>query len=300
MDKPIQEKAMLVRLEVHNWSGEMTDPKVLMDVATRAGSSRPGEVGRFRKWLVMGDRSKELKRAASAVRQAHNELTMAWDSGVHRLLPVSLYERYLKSVDATIARYEQSREDFIQSMPSMVVEAQARLGTIFNQNDYPSEATLRRTISAHYAIYPLTNTRHFIVETLSQDVQSQLRSTMESEFQSKVSDTVTGLYERLGDAVNKCAERLDDDENGHKYFYDSMVNNLKSVVDLMPDLNVTGDPKLDEFCVKLKGIIDGVQPGVLMPWRKDEYQPAVREQVKEDVDTLQSQMAGYFGGQVQE
>ena len=93
--------------------------------------------------------------------------------------------------------------------------------------------------------------------------------------------------------MERVGERLREDENGKPLtFRDSMIENVRDLVDVVPRLNVFEDAELAGLCREVEDRIARVDPDVLRPSRR--YDPRAREQVKQDADELAARFAGYF------
>lgn len=77
-------------------------------------------------------------------------------------------------------------------------------------------------------------------------------------------------------------------------FKNTLVTNLKGIVDNIPLLNVTGDPVLDRMAQQLQSAMDGLDPDHLRPSNKS-FDAAKRERFKTAVDEMAEQFSGYFG-----
>ena len=106
---------------------------------------------------------------------------------------------------------------------------------------------------------------------------------------------MTILLSRIGEAVERVSDRLQEDENGKPLvFRNSMIENIRDLVDVVPRLNIFADDQLARLCEQVKEKIAGVEPDALRPSRS--FDPAARERVKRDADELMEKFAGYFAG----
>ena len=100
-------------------------------------------------------------------------------------------------------------------------------------------------------------------------------------------------YRRLGEAVERVGERLREDENGKPLvFRDSLIENIRELVDVVPRLNIFADDDLAMLCREVKDKFAGIEPDALRP--SGRFDPNLRRQVKRDADALTAQFAGYF------
>ena len=84
-----------------------------------------------------------------------------------------------------------------------------------------------------------------------------------------------------------------EDENGKPLvFRDSLIENIRELVDVVPRLNIFADDDLAMLCREVKDKFAGIEPDSLRP--SGRFDPNLRRQVKRDADALKAQFAGYF------
>ena len=153
-----------------------------------------------------------------------------------------------------------------------------------------------RTIAAHYRIVPVPDSGHFLAD-LGNGESERVRRDIEQHVRERLNGALDDLYRRLGEAVGHVCERLTEDENGKpKVFRDSLIENLRELVDTVPRLNLFGDKHLESLCRELQDRIARVEPDVLRPTAASaKFDPALRRRVKRDAEELAAHFAGYFG-----
>ena len=85
----------------------------------------------------------------------------------------------------------------------------------------------------------------------------------------------------------------EDGEGKPLVFRDTMISNVRDLVDVVPRLNIFGDDRLAQLCQEVKDRIAHADPATLRP--SPDFNPNVRRQVKRDADALKEKFAGYFG-----
>lgn len=194
MYQVLTERAIIVDLDVHSWAGQKLDKDVSKDVATRAGSlSDPDEVGRYTKYLVAREALAPIKKLGGEIRAAHLKFTMPW-IGDSRVLPVALYDRYVRVVDDLIRKRDAAREEFIDAYPRHMREArERRLVKLFDPSEYPSISKLRELITAEYGFTPMPSVDHLAVVGLTRTVSVRIRKSIERQIERRVAATVRDL-----------------------------------------------------------------------------------------------------------
>ena len=185
------------------------------------------------------------------------------------------------------------RARFIEDYEDNIDQARLDLGKLFRIEDYPSKEALQGKFGIRYRITPVPDADHFMAKLASDDTD-RVKRDIEHQVEERLHDAVGDLYRRLGEAVERVSERLQEDGEGKPLvFRDSMIENIRGLVDVVPRLNIFGDDRLARLCEQVKEKIAGVEPDALRPSRS--FDPAARARVKRDADALTEQFAGYFG-----
>ena len=111
------------------------------------------------------------------------------------------------------------------------------------------------------------------VAKLASDDTDRVKRDIERHVEEQFHDAVGDLYRRLAEAAERVSERLNEDENGKPLvFRDTMISNIRDLVDVVPRLHVFGDDKLARLCEQVKDRIARVEPdslrrlGPSIPW----------------------------------
>ena len=121
----------------------------------------------------------------------------------------------------------------------------------------------------------------------------RVKRDIEQQIEERLHGAVGDLYHRFGEAVERVSERLQEDDNGKPLvFRDSMIENIRELVDVVPRLNIFGDDELARLCEQVKDKIASVDPETLRPSRS--FDPVARTRMKHDADALLEKFAGYF------
>ena len=282
--------AMLVSLRISAWSGRLYDREASDHVAVQHDASTTA--GRYTKRLLPKAALAALNATVSETRTQHYAQSMPWDDKGSRLLTVANYEHYTDIMDGLRERLVRQRARFIEDYDHYVEQARMDLGKLFRIEDYPSKDRLRDRFSIRYRITPVPDADHFIARLASEDTE-RVKRDIESHIEEQLHDAVGDLYRRLAEAVERVSERLDEAEDGKPLvFRDTMISNIRDLVDVVPRLNIFGDQRLASLCEQVKDRIAGVEPDSLRPSKT--FDPVARDRVKRDADALLEQFAGYF------
>jgi hypothetical protein len=286
----LTDRAMLAGLTIAQWSARKHDKRVSDKVARDHDAS--ADAGRYNKTLVAKEALKEIASIASEARGHHYTNTLPWADNGARILPAANYWDYTQEQRAFKERFHRAVTQFHESYPNYVAEAQNRLKTLFRADDYPSPAELAVKFHYEIAFTPLPSGEDFRV-SLGEVEESRIRADIEQRLAGATQAAMRDLWERIHNAVLHIRERLDLYEvhpvsgKVQNPFRDTLVENLRDLAELLPKLNVTGDPALDAMRHRLAKSLCGHDAQEL---RDDD---ALRERTARTADNILADMAGY-------
>jgi len=249
----LTERAMLVDLTVRRWGGYKSDKVVNQEVADNHNSDIT--MGNYAKRLI--DRKVAFKRINEIHTQAstiHFTYTLPWLDTGQRILSSAAYFIYTEKMRAVKADWEDAVQEFCTEFPAYVEEARQRLNGLFRESEYPSVGQVRSKFSLGYHFTPMPAAQDFRVD-LNDEEQAAVKADIEANVQEGLKDALRDIAGRIEQRVGHMAERLraySVTEEGKKgIFRDSMLENVKSLVELIPVLNITDDPTLTALAVRM-------------------------------------------------
>ena len=258
--------AMLVSLRISAWSGRLYHRKASNHEAVHHEAF--ASAGRYNKCLLPKAAFAALTATMSTCRPSHYETTLPWDDQGSRLLTVANYEHDMELLDGFLERMVRERARFMEDYEDNIDQARINLGKLFRIEDYPSKEALQDRFGIRYRIIPVPDADHFMAKLASGDTD-RVKHDIERQIEERLHDAVGGLYRRLGEAVEHVGERQrEDDESKPLVFPDSMIENIRGLVGVVPRLNIFGDDTLVRLCEQVKEKIAGVKPGSLRPRRR--------------------------------
>ena len=281
----LSEKAMLVRLTVSKWTASKFDKPATEAVAVQYGTDE--KAGRYSKKLVDENALKEIAKAASDARKYHYANTLPWNDDNYRLLPSESYMDYSSQMRQFKSDFESAAIKFASNFNAHISDAQAKLNGMFSIDDYPPSNEIINFFKMDVCVVPIPEATDFRV-SLQEDEINNIRKEMEMRSLEAQQIAMSTLWTRLYDAVAAMSERLSDKNN---IFRDSLVGNLVDLCSILPKLNITDDPKLEELRTEIESKLCAYSPNDL---RTDMSQ---RKQAATDAADILSAMSGYIGGQ---
>jgi hypothetical protein len=156
---------------------------------------------------------------------------------------------------------------------------------MFNINDYPDESEIRDRYALNVDYMPIPDGGDVRV-----DMPVETVAELDKYIQERI-DTATGnamqeVYTRLFDAVKHLHAKLDDPK---AIFRDSLVGNVRELVEILPTMNITDDPDLARIIDSVSSEVANVDAQVL---RDDKAQ---RAETAEKADKILGTMQNAFG-----
>ena len=270
----LSERAMLATLRLGAWSGSKHDQQVTEDTA-EAHKADIKEAGRYSKQLIGRKFLNKVGSKMRVARQTHRILTLPWDDEGTRILSAQGYIHYTQQMRTCRIGVEAARDEFLKSYPEYIKAAQVVLGNMFNRDDYPTGEALKNKFYLDVEIQPIPEAGDFRTK-LSDNTVKAIAKDIEKRTNDRIKAAVQEVFERIAGVTTKMAERLNGYEEAVKVkgeakvkkeatgtFHDSLVYNISELADLLPSLNITDDPRLDDLAKRLKADLVQHSPEVL-------------------------------------
>lgn len=235
----LNDRALLVQLNVSQWTARKYDKRASKEVTTAHGAS--SAAGRFNKSLLpMNDKLDNIHKKTTHIRQKYYDNTLPWGIDGTMMLPTANYLSFMSDFRKEKGEWESLVQSFLDDYDQMKLDAQRILGSLYDPADYPMRFELRNKFSMDMAVFPVPSADFRVSigsEELSRIQQDVERRVKEAE-QAALKDVWNRLYER----VKHMAEKLADPKS---IFRDSMVENAREICAMLPRLNFSDDPNLE-------------------------------------------------------
>ncbi len=280
----ITQRAMLASLHIRMWGATRTDKTVTEQVAAQH-SVTTKRAGHYRKHAIDVDAPtyKAVKSAGADMRHRHYFWTLPWGEDGARILPAANFEKYSAEMRGLRARFDAAVTDFVADYPALRSRAQSELNGLYNAMDYPRDIGTKFGIDV--GILPLPDSEDFRV-SLPDEAVAQIKSGIEQEMQRTTEAAMRDPYQRLYDHVARMVERLGNPES---VFRDTLVTGLNELCGVLPGLNITNDPRLEELRKRAESMIAGIDAQTLRD------KPMVRATVAKQAEEIHDLMATFMG-----
>ena len=270
--------AMLVELNISMWVGRKTDKRASADVI-RDNNATKG-MANVTKSLLDCPQLDAVKTLVAAIRFAHRQSTLPWSESGLRLVTNAEYIDYHRNVTGMINEFYKSVEQLLDAYQWEVASAQAKLGDLFDINEYPSTDVLRRKFRVSLSYMPLPTAGDFRLD-IGNDAQDVLREQYEKHYTTQITKAMADLWQRLLEPLQNMSSRL---AYGHgdtpTGFRDTLVSNVEEIAALMKTCNIAGDPDMEQIRQDIVHTLRGVTPEGLR------HDPYLRSQTKSRVDSI--------------
>ena len=243
------ERAMLVSLSVSIWSARKHDSRISDKVAAEHGADR--SMGRYAKHLFPRELLTAVNAANTALREHHNLNTLAWGDDGTRILPAANYLGYQAQQQALEDTFGRAVRDFVASYPAYVETARTALNGLFDARDYPPPGRIAEKFAVRRHFLPVAQADDFRVRLGEAEV-ARIRGEIETRTADLVANAHRDLWQRVQAVTSRLVERLSafqvDPKTGGRInpFRDSLIENIRALLEIMPRLNITGDARIEQ------------------------------------------------------
>ena len=206
-------------------------------------------------------------------------MTLPFPEAGVRLLPQNSLGMFASTMQTYRERLQESALELAAQYEQIKSEAQQRLGTLFNQADYPT--TLDGLFDMEWSVVPIEPPQYIVA--LNPEVFRQEQARVRERFESAVELAEQAFATELQRLTAHLAERLTGLHYGQpKVFRDSAVENLREFFDRFRQLNIRSSPELDALVEQAQQTITGIEPQTLRDSNR------LRQMVARDFEQIQA------------
>lgn len=287
--------ALLVNLTVSQWAARKHDRRITAEVAR--DHNAPADAGRYHKHLMAKERLAAITEAISELRQWHYGMTLPWLDNGPRVLKENAFIEHTNGFRVRKQKLDALLTDFAANYPDYVEQEKKRLNGMFDPADYPTVAQINRKFGWDCVYTDMPREPDFRI-TLADEEQARLvaeaQAHAKATFDAAINNAMGDVFRRIADVVGKMSDRLGsysvDPATGkvQNPFRDSLVENVKELVALLPKLNVTDDPAVETLATEMTAKLASVHPDALRASDK------LRESVKQSADEILAKVSAYL------
>lgn len=244
----IQNNSLIVSLSISKWTARKHDKKITDEVRDQHNASH--DAGRYNKLLAAKQFLEPIQKIESEARTFHYEKTLPWGDNNERLLPSAMFFEYESTMLRFKGDFEVAIAKFFDNYDDVIADAKVRLNGMFRESDYPKKADVLEKFAFKVGFMPVPE-GDFRVNLSAEEV-SRLKISVESEITNRMHNAVKDIWTRIKDQLVHMRERLSDPK---AVFRDSLFDNLKDLIHLLPKLNITDDFSIAAVCDEMEKLI---------------------------------------------
>ena len=237
----LADKALLSHLSVSQWNPQKHDSRVSREVVRQAGA-RP-DSGRFIKTLLKSNALANFGREVSNLRLMHYRLTLPWIDGGARILPYNLVEEHRAEFNEHKRVAFRHVQKFFEEYSSLQEKAKDELGDLYDPLDYPDKATIESKYRIRMHLLPIPREGDWRIK-FEDEIGEQIKKSVEESMSLMLEKATSDVWERVFTVISHAYTRLADSDGK---LFQSMIDHLDELADILPDLNLAEDPVLDKL-----------------------------------------------------
>lgn len=236
---------ILYRPSLSVWTARKKDKDESEKVNTAAGAVA-GAANVHKALLPDSAELQAIQKWATSFRTWVYTSTLPWDDAGGRVARIERHMDFMTQAGDRLRQGDVLVDAFMDKYLSAIEEAKFKLNGMFKAADYPTLAEVQRKFHFALECEPVPDATDFrIMDGLPPEEVERLVQEAAQRGEAKVQAAMDEAYERLLDVVVKMSSTLKQyGDKEIKKFSDSLVGNIKSLVELMPSLNLTNDPRL--------------------------------------------------------
>lgn len=283
MTTHLSDRALLVQLNVSQWTARKLDKKATREVADANYASR--DAGNYHKKLLpMSDSLANIHTMTGDIRREFYANTLPWGLENTHMLPTANYLNFMTTFRKRKSEWEAVVRKFLSDYPYLQTNAQRFLGNLYDPADYPDVNDLRHKFSMDLVVMPVP-TNDFRVQLADDEL-----STIHADIQRRVEES-SGLamkeaWQRLYSHVKLMSERLGNTEGR---LYDSLFDNAIELCRILPRLNFSDDPNLEAMRQEVETKLVGHSKEAI------KGSPVLRKQVADEAADIMARMGAFMG-----
>jgi len=275
----LAEKCLLVNIRFAQWSGRMYDKKISGEIEAIHNASN---AGKYNKSLIGDEHLKDIQSVVRAARLFQQEHTLPWGDNNDRILLSAFYLDFLNQFGSYKSQFDKAVQVFLGKYPDLVKSAQNRLKGMYRPSDYPSLIQLKKKFNIEVSCMNISEMEDFRVKINPKEA-ARLKQRIEEEYAARIAEATQDIWDRIAETVGHMANRLADPKN---IFRDSMIDNVRHLIDLLPKLNFTDDKRIKQIAFDMRSLL--VDPGQL---RQDTH---LRRQKAQQAQSILDQIGAYL------
>ena len=280
------------KLSITNWEAKKKAKGVEAKAEAAAGAVH-GAISARKSLLPGAEALENIIKHAAAMRTWWNQVSAPWFDNGMRVYNVAGHLDIQAAYGDMARMRDQLVDAFLNEYVELREKARFDLNDLFDELEYPDPHVVRAKFTCSFEVMPLPDTSDFrVIEGLGDDELARLQAEAEAKAQARVAEATNTTVRRALEALKIAVDRLNDytrkeDNDEKRAYYESWVNNAKEMAALLPQLNLTNDPAIDQIAKD----ISAAMPESAQYYKDNIHQ---RKDAAKKVNDIASKLASLF------
>lgn len=281
MSTALHDKAMLASPSISLPGFTRKDEDITADVKLKHALGK--EAGKWISQVFPEPATRPFIKFKSAVTKVHERLTLSYPERGVAILPSALYLEYVEEMGKLKQQFFALRDEFMSHLSEHEAWAKKEHNGHFDASLYRREELVKK-FGFNVGFRPVPASSQFS-STIHSLIGNEAASDVDAAVQLAAQEAQKELLERLSKPLGHIVSKLSDDE---AVFRDTIISNLREIVDLVPQLNLAGDAGLNKFAAEAKRELSNLDPQVLRDNK------SARREAAQKADALAKKMQAYL------
>jgi predicted transcriptional regulator len=182
----------------------------------------------------------EIMKVQGIARSIHYKYSWQWIEGGLRIMSTAVWDDFSKEINETQDMLDKAVRGVVKRYDELMDNAKRRLGKkLFHIEEFPTKEELRDRFKILIRTYPVPDKEDFRAD-IPEDVIENFEDNTKEQYQKAVNE----MWGRFRSVLEHAFEQLSKKEGK---LFESVVENIKSLTELLPRLNIVEDAKLNEL-----------------------------------------------------
>lgn len=232
---------MLVTLSISQWLARVQDYELSKKTIQDFGIQRRDLVRTTKRLLPFKGALAEINQIVSTIRMYHRRMTLPWKEG-QGIIRSSKYPEYSKRMRELISKFDTAVRKLDVEFPALKLEAETLLNKSYKEKDYP-KGSLTSRYGIKIGVDPIPIGEDWRTD-LSEEELEKLRLATKKQEEEKTEKMMEELWGRVYEPIKHMVKVLNKDK---PRIFETLISNITNLTEILPDLNLTDDPKLESL-----------------------------------------------------
>lgn len=274
----LSERALLVSLTVSQWIGRKLDKKATNTVM-KEHKTDSASGGYTKKLLPGAGELAAVTNVAAKARQYFYDNTLPWMSDGTRIISGKNYINFTNEIRKIKSEFEKVVSIFEIAYPSLKIQAEKKLGDLFNDEDYPKYIGNKFDLEVNFL--PMPDVKDFRI-----DVSNAEKKDFERKMKEIEQKAMQDVWSRLHKTIKSASEKL---SNPDAIFRDSLLENITELTAILPMLNISDDKELERVTGEVNTLVNSYRSDNLRENKED------RTKAAKELAELERNLSAYCG-----